>query len=67
MAPVEAVNKKLNIEERGRYRKRVRMFCIIHAALILLNVCVFKMTYISINFLLGYITVFIVLVMKYKK
>lgn len=67
MAPVEAANKKLDGVERRRYRKRVRILCVIHAVVIVLNVWLLKMSYISMNLLLGYITLFIVLVTKYKK
>lgn len=66
VAPVEAKNKKLDMEENRKYRRKVHIICIIHIFIMALNVLVLKRICISINILLGYLTLFWALIIAYK-
>ncbi len=66
VAPIEAKNKKLAMEERRKFRKKVHLVCVTHIFIMVLNVFVLKRTCISINILLGYLTLFGVLIITYK-
>lgn len=67
ISPVETKNKKLDMEERRKYRKKVHKICTIHIFIMVLNVLVLKRQCMSINILLGYFFLFIVLIITYKK
>lgn len=66
VAPIEAQNKQLDREERGKYRRKVHIICIIHISIMALNVLILKRKCISINILAGYIILFWVLIVAYK-
>lgn len=66
MAPIETKNRKLDMEEMGKYRKKVHIICIIHISIMVLNVLILKRKCISINILLGYIILFLVLIVAHK-
>lgn len=67
MTPIEAKNKKLDELERRRCRRKVHIICIIHILFMIWNVLILMRICISINILLAYATVVLVLAIGYKK
>lgn len=67
IAPVEAQNKKLEVEEKKRYRRKVHLICLIHIFVMVLNVLILKKQCISVNILLGYFVLCILLIITFKK
>lgn len=67
MAPIETKNKKLDELERRRCRRKVHIICVIHILLMIWNVLILMRTCISINILLAYATVVLVLAIGYQK
>ena len=61
LAPVEAKNKRLDIEERKYYKKKVRNICIVHISFMVLNVLFLQWKGIYINALLAYSVLFFAL------
>lgn len=67
IAPIETKNKKLDMKERGKYRRNIHIICMIHLFIMALNVLILKKKCISINILVGYIILFVILEMEHNK
>lgn len=66
MAPVEAENKKLDVEESRKYKRKVYIISIIHIFILAVNLLFLKIRCISVNIMLGYLILFGVLMISYK-
>lgn len=67
IAPVESVNKVLNVKERIKYKRKIHIYCAVHVAAVVLNALVLKQEYILLNITFGYIAIFLLLLKgRYK-
>lgn len=66
MAPVEAENKKLDVEESRKYKRKVYIISIIHIFILAVNILFLRIRCISVNIMLGYLILFGVLMISYK-
>lgn len=66
LAPVETKNKRLDMEERKYYKKKVRDICKIHIAFMVLNLLILQWKSMYINVLLAYFVLFFSLIIEKK-